>query len=829
MNKSILRGYIIALVIFAASIFSNNVQAVSLEAITWIDEPTANATLQNLDLPVRGWALNPSGIKGISVYLNDTFLGQATTGISRPDVNSVHPGYPNGDKSGYAYTISNSVLISGVNKITVEAEGVNGTKQRQQTSVNIIKPEPRFSFDEPNNSEVFFNKNVVVRGWALNATGIKSVKVFVNDVYKANATLNISRQDVALFYPMYPNAAKSGFQYTLDTTSIPVGFQKISIEVEGNDGAKQTAERTVRIQKKEFRANLDEPAINETITDRDTIVRGWAINDMGIKGIRILLDGQYLGNATLGYERRDVNNIYPGYPSGNNSGFQYVIPNDNVSAGTHKITAEVEGNDGIIKKLESQFTKKFLPQLMNVDEPSNNSIANNTSVKVRGWAIGRKGIKAVNIYVDGKFNGNAAIGLSRPDVGMFYPNYINSSTSGFEYLVDVNTIAPGTHKILVEVEGNDGTKTTSERSFQLKKKNPIIWIDEPGVNNVIKGSSIKVKGWAASDSTMKEVKIYLDGVERGSASIGLSRPDVNIINPGYITGDNSGFEYILDTNGLSKGVHFLCAEGIAADGTRFPLQINVIMFGIIEYVSYPNTFDYYLNNQLTKGANTDWQGNPVGADQVAYYMNPENFINNDQALYMFLKLSYTEGITAADLDRVLANKGILSGKGSVFLEAGRINNVNPIYLVSHALLETGNGTSALANGILVKDVHTVQGDINSALIDVPDRVTYNVYGIGAFNSGANLWGSERAYNEGWFTVDEAIIRGAGWISTGYIQSEKYKQNTLYKMKYNLDPLYIWHEYSTDVAWAYKQTSRIKNLVDQMSNPVLYFEVPLFKK
>jgi beta-N-acetylglucosaminidase len=205
-------------------------------------------------------------------------------------------------------------------------------------------------------------------------------------------------------------------------------------------------------------------------------------------------------------------------------------------------------------------------------------------------------------------------------------------------------------------------------------------------------------------------------------------------------------------------------------------------------------------------------------------MNPNNFKNSDQGIYQFLKLSYMDGISADDLNNILKGKGILEGKGSVFIEAGRANNVNPIYLVSHALLETGNGTSKLANGIYVNQIHSEAGNVDGTASNVEGKTVYNMFGIGAYDSNANLWGSERAYNEGWFSVDSAIIGGAKFIGKSYINSS-YKQDTIYKMRWNVN--YVQHQYATDIAWANSQCYNIKKLVDQCNNSKIYFEIPVY--
>src|SRR5690606_20052359 len=81
-----------------------------------------------------------------------------------------------------------------------------------------------------------------------------------------------------------------------------------------------------------------------------------------------------------------------------------------------------------------------------------------------------------------------------------------------------------------------------------------------------------------------------------------------------------------------------------------------------------------------------------------YYLDPNNFINDKVQVFQFLDLSKPSGAPADILNKLLQGKGILNGLGQVFIDAGTANGVNDVYLISHALLETGNGTSDLSNG-----------------------------------------------------------------------------------------------------------------------------------
>ena len=111
-----------------------------------------------------------------------------------------------------------------------------------------------------------------------------------------------------------------------------------------------------------------------------------------------------------------------------------------------------------------------------------------------------------------------------------------------------------------------------------------------------------------------------------------------------------------------------------------------------------------VNKQMNVAPQTDAKGKwyHASSGMVEYYANPANFKQGTDYFYQFLKLSGTSGVTAKELNTsVLNGKGILTGEGNAFIKASKTHNVNEIYLISHAFLETGNGTSALAMGVEV--------------------------------------------------------------------------------------------------------------------------------
>ena len=193
------------------------------------------------------------------------------------------------------------------------------------------------------------------------------------------------------------------------------------------------------------------------------------------------------------------------------------------------------------------------------------------------------------------------------------------------------------------------------------------------------------------------------------------------------------------------------------------------------------------------------------------YVSISNNDINAETL-QFLSLSSLSGITVANLNKELEGKGILENQGAALIEASQRYNINEIYLMSHALLETGQGTSQLATGVKVNGV-----------------TVYNMFGIGAYDGSALSSGSRLAYEEGWDTPEKAIIGGAEFIANSYINSSAHKQDTLYKMKW--DPAKPGdHQYATDIGWAIKQTRMLDQIIELSNeyNLVLKFDIPVYK-
>lgn len=253
-----------------------------------------------------------------------------------------------------------------------------------------------------------------------------------------------------------------------------------------------------------------------------------------------------------------------------------------------------------------------------------------------------------------------------------------------------------------------------------------------------------------------------------------------------------------------------------------------------EYLPVPlaTNFSTALSLQVNHTPKVDGSGLFIASQSaVAYYMNPNNFGKDSAEIYQFLVLSTpVEGLNATTVNsQALKGMGVLENTANAFIQAGLDNKVNAIYLMSHAIHETGKGTSALAKGIEVgvnslgkPEMVTAQNRANLTNI----KKAYNVYGIGAVDANADKLGAETAYQNGWFTVKDAIIGGASFVKAKYIGVG---QDTLYEMRW--DPTKPTnHQYATHIMWAVLQAQRIQEIYEQTGadkTTKMVFEIPSY--
>ncbi|MEO4653827.1 N-acetylglucosaminidase, partial [Staphylococcus aureus] len=213
----------------------------------------------------------------------------------------------------------------------------------------------------------------------------------------------------------------------------------------------------------------------------------------------------------------------------------------------------------------------------------------------------------------------------------------------------------------------------------------------------------------------------------------------------------------------------------------------------------PFTFQQALDRQMSRGnpkKSHTWGWANATRAQTSSAMNVKRIWESNTQCYQMLNLGKYQGISVSALNKIFKGKGTLDGQGKAFAEACKKNNINEIYLIAHAFLESGYGTSNFASG---------------------RYGAYNYFGIGAFDNDPD-YAMKFAKNKGWTSPAKAIMGGASFVRKDYINKG---QNTLYRIRWNpKNP--ATHQYATAIEWCQHQASTIAKLYKQIGLKGIYF-------
>jgi beta-N-acetylglucosaminidase len=267
---------------------------------------------------------------------------------------------------------------------------------------------------------------------------------------------------------------------------------------------------------------------------------------------------------------------------------------------------------------------------------------------------------------------------------------------------------------------------------------------------------------------------------------------------------------------------------LSFQGNSTYVQLNITLDQMVQYqrgnVYINDISDQYLRDVIDP------------SKTMADYNYPSHSTQYRHGMLQFADLRSYTGLTAAQMDTIInastSSGSVLRGKGPVFVQAAKQYNINEGYLLAHCALESGWGTSELARGYAYNGVTLVDGKT------WPAGTYYNLFGIGAVDSGPLSGGRAYAVMNGWDSIDKAIIGGAKWIVEGYIYRDihypPYGQPTLYAMKWdysrsNATSAYGWHQYATDHLWARKIARMMGDFYSSVGHqPSLVYIIPRYR-
>lgn len=318
-------------------------------------------------------------------------------------------------------------------------------------------------------------------------------------------------------------------------------------------------------------------------------------------------------------------------------------------------------------------------------------------------------------------------------------------------------------------------------------------------------TSVEVARWAVGEGLLSwdgaafaTGKVPYDALA-GSAVQGKDKSVLLLIDEG----NTETLDAIAESGAAVSFIKFFGGTAVVTPTTRQQVTDTLgLSQNAVSFEDYALTLD-----ELTDIEYANVSGyHSYSRDGVQAKLDPANFSYGESSFYQFADLSQGySGRTAEELDAFIdsrvtyseRNYGVTSklrGTGAYFVEAAKAYNVNEVYLLAHAALESAWGCSALAQGA----VNGYQG-------------YYNFYGIGAYDADPLNGGAALAKQQGWSSTELAIMGAAKCLSNWYINptvsSAKVSgdQNTLWKMRWDARAAEktgsVSHEYATSITWA----------------------------
>ena len=204
---------------------------------------------------------------------------------------------------------------------------------------------------------------------------------------------------------------------------------------------------------------------------------------------------------------------------------------------------------------------------------------------------------------------------------------------------------------------------------------------------------------------------------------------------------------------------------------------------------------------------------------IQHQMDPRNILN-DENIFQFKELNYVENAqTKEGLEEITKNT-FLEGNNiaQALIQAGENANLDPYFIASRLIQEQGRKGATLSNGY-----------------EYNGKIVYNPFNIRATgNSRDEILqnAGQYAYEQGWDTLEKAIIGGVEFLKEDYINVG---QNTLYLQKFDVvnykqdEELYT-NQYMQNLLAPESEASNMLEIYEA-SNTVdsnLNFVIPLYE-
>ena len=492
--------------------------------------------VKNGELHATGWNATNSAINYNHhfVILFDQTNGKEVArqevreGQSRPDVAKVYPQVVGAANSGFNVTFNISDL-DYTHQYQVLSRYSNSDNGEGDNVTYWFNPQSIAPANQSNQGyldsfDISKNGEVTVTGW--NATDLSELQnnhyVILFDqtagkqVASAKADL-ISRPDVAKAYPTVKTATNSGFKVTFKVNNLQPGHQysvvsRFSADENGNGNDKRHTDYWFSpVILNQTASNID----TITMTSNGLHIAGWMASDNSINETTpyaiILNNGKEITRQKLSLTARpDVAKVYPSLYNSAVSGFDTTIKLTNAQYQALngqlqvllRFSKAADGNPSGDNTVTDQFSKNYATNGGNFDFVK----VDNNQVEFSGWHVSDqatdKPYQWIIVLANGKEVGrqlissttDGLVSYNRPDVYNVNPAISDSSTSGFQGIITLNSSIKNVRVQLVHRFSDDGQNGEGNRVDFWSEVMPVASTFQKGSDQVMKNLVAKPQG-----------------------------------------------------------------------------------------------------------------------------------------------------------------------------------------------------------------------------------------------------------------------------------------------------------------------------------------------
>jgi ADP-heptose:LPS heptosyltransferase/GT2 family glycosyltransferase len=445
-------------------------------AIMYIERGTIDADGM---LTVQGWAVSLGPTLAVQIFVDDERISKARIGGDRDDVAAAFPGYPNARLSGFSLSMQLDEVDRDATRVRAQIVCPNGFGHEESIQVERLlrrsAPRQQRAAEPPPPPP------------APVAPSAPTFSLFNQQPsYQLSAEFRIAEDP--MFGLILPSPAES-------PAPAPVAAPAAAV----------TADAPVVI-----RMHCDTASLTG---DGFLSLDGWAVCGVGVVQVRVLLDNEDVGLASVGYERKDVGAIFPEIPMSRLAGFRFEQRIGDFFTGEHEVRVIVRNirDDEEEKQISVVATEIAVPEPEPVPEPAAATdgpdlspdqakefrfemdapvVSNGAAVAlvtgrltIDGWLLTRTGIASFEIFLDDQRLGDAHYGLARQDVGAAFPEWPNSLRSGFAFHCPPRSLKDGDHTVELRIRANSGKELA--RSFRITVKKTEDQEDSTGIRRRI--------------------------------------------------------------------------------------------------------------------------------------------------------------------------------------------------------------------------------------------------------------------------------------------------------------------------------------------------------